>query len=331
MKKLAILLTCMILPFFLPAQSITSAEVKTGGFSQAKFKKAPQRVFIRSFNIFYEVFGTAEASTTGGESFGRVHSNTSTVMGVALDGVETQDFLEITDQAYQYFVSSLESKGYQIVPADEAAKTSLFEGYLRKQGGELSEAELSGFVRATPTGFEYFVPGEKNSGKEKQTFVDRAPALSQELDDAIIADVALTFDFIDMKTFRSELLNVSNVKGKVNFKVLPTTVGNFSVGVNFSHGKTFTAATAALTNTLKKPVEIQAPVFKDDKFSETTTAQATNIPSWANLVWVTTDKSSTASHRAVCDGKLYKSETSRLLKEFIGVGLSNFYDSAGVK
>ncbi len=336
MKKIhysiALILSAFVLSLNSFSQTITDKDVGGKGFSQAKFKNAPKKVFINSFNIYFEVFGSAEASTTGGESFGRVHSSTSTAMGVALYGVDSEDFLEITNQAYGYFKSDLESKGFEIVSPDLAAKTDLYSDWVRKSGGELSSAEATGFVRVTPSGFDYFVPGEKKSGKEKDTFFDRSPALSKELDDAIIADVSFTFDFIDMKVFRSELLNVSKVSGKVNFKVDRSPGPSMDMSkVNFSYGKTFTAATAAIMNELKKSIPIQAPVFKDEKFSETTQAQATNIPNWANYVYVTTDKSLTASHAVTCDGELYKRETSRLLKEFLTVGLAELYGKAQVK
>lgn len=329
---LALILFTFVLSLNSFSQTITSKETGGGnGFNQSKFKSAPKKVFINSFNVYFEVFGSAEASTTGGESFGRVHSSTKTAMGVALYGVDSKDFLEITNQAYQYFINDLKSKGFEIVSADEAAKTSLYSKWTRKSGGELSSAEATGFVRVTPEGFDYFVPGEKKSGKEKTTVFDRSPALSKELDDAIIANVSFTFDFIDMKVFRSELLKISNVKGKVNFKVGVAPGPSMDMSkVSFSYGKTFTAATAAIENVLKKSIPIEAPVFKDEKFSETTQAQATNIPNWANYVYVTTDKSMTASHSVTCDGELYKKETSRLLKEFLAVGLKELYDKAKV-
>jgi hypothetical protein len=331
-KKIALLLFTFSLSLNSFSQTITANETGSGnGFSKSKFKSAPKKVFINSFNVYFEVFGSAEASTTGGESFGRVHSSTKTAMGVALYGVDSEDFLEITNQAYQYFISDLKSKGFEIVSPDVAAKTDLYSSWTRKSGGELSSAEATGFVRVTPEGFDYFVPGEMKSGKEKTTVFDRSPALSKELDNAIIANVSFTFDFIDMKVFRSELLKISNVKGKVNFKVATTPGPSMDLSkVSFSYGKTFTAATAAIENVLKKSIPIEAPVFKDEKFSETTQAQATNIPNWANYVYVTTDKSMTASHSVTCDGELYKKETSRLLKEFLTVGLMNLYENTKV-
>jgi hypothetical protein len=326
-------LCVLLFSFTSYSQTITSKEVGGGnGFNQGKFKNAPKRVYINSFNIYFEVFGSAEASTSGGENFGRVHSATKTAMGVALYGVDIEDFLEIANQAYEYFKKDLISKGFEIVSPDEAGKTSLYSDWTRIKGGALSSAEEKGFVRATPVGFEYFVPGVKKSGKEQNTIFDRSPALSKELNDAIIADVSFTFDFIDMKVFRSELLNISNVKGKVNFKVerMPGTKMDVSK-VNFSFGKTLTAATASIQTELKKSIPIVAPVFKDEKFSETTQAQATNIPNWTNYVYVTTDKSMSASHAVTCDGALYKQETSRLLNEFLTIGLSELYSKAKLK
>lgn len=337
MKKISysivLILSVFIVSFNGFSQTITKKEIGGGkGFNQSKFKSAPKKVFINSFNVYFEVFGSAEASTTGGESFGRVHSSTKTAMGVALYGVDSEDFLEITNQAYQYFINDLKSKGFEIVTADAAAKTNVYSGWTRKSGGELSSAEATGFVRVTPTGFDYFVPGEKKSGKEKTTIFDRSPALSKELDDAIVANVSFTFDFIDMKVFRSDLLKISNVKGKVNFKVDTTPGPSMDMSkVSFSYGKTFTAATAAIENVLKKSIPIVAPVFEDEKFSETNKAQATNIPSWASYVYVTTDKSLAASHAVTCDSELYKKETTRLFKEFLTLSLMELYEKAKVK
>lgn len=85
------------------AQSITDKNVRSSGFSQKKFKKAPRRVYINSFNVYFQVVGSAGASTTGGEQFGRVSLGTNTHMGVGLDGVDTEDFMQITNDLKKDF------------------------------------------------------------------------------------------------------------------------------------------------------------------------------------------------------------------------------------
>lgn len=307
------------------AQSITEKEVKASGFSQGKFKKAPKKVYINSFNVYFQVVGSASASTMGGEQFGVAHSSTNTHMGVQLEGVDTEDFLQITNAGYDLFTSSLQSKGFELLSADEAGKTTLYADWLRKEGGVLSTAEVPGLVRATPEGYAYFVRGEKRSGKEKDTFFDRAPALSKELNDAIIVDITFTIHFVDMKTFSSELLNVSNVKGKIDYKITRTAgATNELTRCNFSFGKTLTAATGQITNDLKKAFRVEAKIFEDESFKEMNVASSKSVPRYHKVLF-TGSNSVAVSHYAKADRALYVSESERLFKDFLGVSLENFY------
>lgn len=310
------------------AQSITDKHVRSSGFSQKKFKKAPRRVYINSFNVYFQVVGSASASTMGGESFGTVSSGTKTHMGVGLDGVDTEDFLAVTNAGYRLFVEDLKRQGFEIVSADEAGKTDLYSDWTRKEGGELSTAQVPGHVRATPEGFSYYVVGEKRSGKEKSTFFDRSPALSQALDDAIIVDFNFCVHFVDMKTFSSELLKVSNVKGKIDYRITRGIGTSHKVtSCNFSFGKTFTAATGQITNELKKDFGVEAEIFADKKFSEMTVASSKNVPNYYSVVFVK-DAQTRVSHYAAANRELYVGESERLLTEFIRVSLDNFYNSA---
>lgn len=329
MKKLVLLsLFAVFTVGTTQAQTLTDKFIRSSGFSQKKFKKAPRKVYINSFNVYFQVVGSASASTVGGEQFGRAHSSTNTTMGVQLNGVDVDDFMFITNAGYNLFVESLKSNGFEFVPVEQVAQTSLYEGWLKKEGGELSTSEVPGFVRATPNNYTYFVRGEKRSGKEKDTFFDRAPALSKELDDAIIVDINFTVHFVDMKTFSSELLNISNVKGKIDFKLTPLAGASLNATqCNFSFGKTLTAATGQITNELKKVFPIEAEVFKDKKFSETNQASAQNVPQYHKVVFRGYDNVQ-VSHYAEADRDLYVSESERLFKEFLDLGLTNFYNYA---
>lgn len=324
------IIACLIAFFSneLSAQSITTKEVRSAGFSQAKFKKAPKRVYINSFNVFFQVIGTASASTMGGEHFGRAHSGTNTFMGVQLDGVDADDFLQITNAAYNMFVNDLTSKGFEIVSADEAGQTSVYSDWLRKDGGELSSAEAPGWLRVTPAGYTYFVRGEKRSGKEKETVFDRSPQLSKDLNDATVVDINFTIDFIEMKTFSSELLNVSNVKGKIAYKVARSAGASQRITqCNFNFGKTFTAQTGQVINELKKNLPLSAKVFQDEKFSETTVGTGMNVPQYHKVLFLGSDVTS-VSHYAKADRDVYVAEADRLIIEFLNVSLENFYKHA---
>jgi hypothetical protein len=94
MKKFVILVSLMLIGVGVQAQAITEKDVDGSGTFKAKqFKDAPKRIYINSFNVYFQVFGNARASTSGGESFGRVQGGTNVAMGIFIDGVDNADFL----------------------------------------------------------------------------------------------------------------------------------------------------------------------------------------------------------------------------------------------
>ncbi len=340
MKKLCVLICAMSMVAMLHAQPITEKETASAGsFNAGKFKDAPKRVYINTFNVYFQVFASASASTQGGESFGRLKGNTNVAMGVSIDGVDTDDFMELTNNAYQHYVSQLKAQGFEIVSADEAGATEVLSGWIKKEGGQLSSAQAQGYVRAVPTGYSYFVKGENKSGKERGTGAgamgkggigSNTGVLSKALNDAIISDVTLTFNFVEMSVFRSEMLNISQVKGKPDFHFGTMQSGQTIMPsqVNFSFGKKMTAPEATITTALKGKFYSEAPVFnKDEKLKETALAKSKSIPNYATVVFVE-NTNLTPSHVLTCDTELYKNEVGRIMKEFLSVGLNKLAEKS---
>ena len=253
-------------------------------------------------------------------------------MAVAIDGVDVPDFQSITDQAYQHFVKSLTSAGFEIIPTEEASKIPFYEDWTMKKGGEVNYANIPDFVSVTPTGTYYMVKKENRKGKEKGTFVDRTPAISAQLDDAIVAEVTYAFPAIDMSTKGGVYAAGSKVKAFVNFRMGNAygqdgmSSGNAPVQIKFASGKGPGAAgDAYFVSMLKKNVSIEAPVFKDKVFKESNLGGTS--PAYYGVVFQDKEKTQ-VTHTTEADHDLYLSETGRLIREFTDLSLASFFQYA---
>lgn len=330
MKKI-ILLTCIgLTPFWALAQTLTADNVTDkGSYAESKLKNAPRKVYIASFRVYFHVLASAEASSIGG-SF---KNNTKTSMVVAVSGVDTPDFLEVTDALYKKFTDDLKAKGFEILTTEDAAKSTQYADWIRKEGGQLSYAQIPGFVTASPTGYSYFVKKEKKDGREKGSFVDNSPKISRDLDGAIIIDVAFAFPFLDMKTASSNLAGFSSVKAKIDFE-MGTAFGMDGATplmaptqLKFISSEGMGKDAILITKIKGDSFDSDAPVFKDKKFKESNVAMVDYRPNYYGVVWKE-EQQVKVSHYAECDNALYKQETIRLGSEFTDQVLRIFYTSA---
>jgi hypothetical protein len=330
MKKLVILSFVALLWIGAGAQ-ITDKDVATHGtFKAGQFKNAPKKVFINSFNVYFQVFGSARASTTGGEMLGTLRGNTNVAMGVFLDGVDSDDFLEVTDKVYSEYISKLRDMGYEIISPEEAGKTTELQDWVRKEGGEINSTQSVGFLKVTPRNYAYFVKRETAKGKEKSGIFANTGTLSKQLNDAVIADVNLVFYFVQMKTFDNEFLGFSQVTGKPDFhfaRLLGDVKNQVLSSSNFAFGKNLSSVEAAINTTLKKGIWSPDPVFdKNTKFRESAAAASKPIPNYASIIFVNHNNMN-ASHYMPCDPVLYKKETQRMMSEFLDISLNRLKEN----
>lgn len=298
-------------------------------YRTGKFKKAPNKVYIQSFRIMFQVMASATAKSSEGVRRGA----TSTSMAVAVTGVDLPDFQTVTDQLYNDVVASLKSKGYEIISADEAGKTEHYKDWVPKTGGTASYAQIPGHVMITPTGYSYYVKGESKGGKEKGTLVDKSPILSKQLDDAIILDVSIVLPFVEMETSSSGMLGFSAVKAKVDFGMETGIAGTAGAlrqnTVKFVYGNAgMGQAESNLPIVLKKKISVDG-VFADKKFREFTSAASNSVYSAGYYSVVTVNnKNETVTHEAACDPEKYKAASLKLAGDLINQSLQKFYGYA---
>lgn len=343
MKKLYIIVLLISFVSVSFAQTLNKKNFRTTDYQTKVFKNSGKRVYINSFNVFYQVFVSATARTTERTttdySFGtKTTGRTKTTMGIAIDGVDNADFLEITNIVYKKFIDDLSEKGYTIISAEEAGKTEVFSDYLLKNGGEVNYAQSEGYVKVSPSNYKYFVKNVNSDGKEKKSFSSQLfqggynGKLSDQLDDAIIADVSFVFDFAWIKAKASEWTKRSKVEGGVYFKFIqyiqPDWLEEFyKSSITFTCDKAFNSLHKGQIHTeLKKDVLCEAPVFKDETFSEVTRASSNMdfSPDWFLVVFE--DVETNVSHKGECNPQLYKQESVRFMSEFIDYSLNRLFE-----
>lgn len=312
--------------------SITEKEINwKGGYNQKKLSKAPKKIYISKFNVYFHVIATATAKTSGGRTLGggSVRAATSTTMTVAVDGVDVPDFQKITDDAYARFVKEMEGKGFEFLSTEEASKAEYYEGWSMKDGGEVNYANIPGYVSVTPTGTKYMIKKETNKGREKTTFVDKTMVLSGQLDDVLVAEVSFAFPSIDMDADGGVYAASSKVKANVNYRMgtAAGADGLTSVYANslikFVSGKgPGLSADAYFYLGLKEPVRAKQKVFTNTEFKERTTGSTS--PTYYGIVFKD-NEGLTATHTTEADHDAYVSESSRLINEFFDLTLENFF------
>lgn len=306
MKNSLLLFVIVFLAFTVSAQTISEKNVFSGAaasYGESNFKRAPKRVYISGFRVNFHVIASGSASS--------IDSKASLV--VALDGVDSPDFQKLTDEAYNHLVNDLKSKGYEIITAEEAAKTEYYAGWIPKEGGTLSSSQLKGYVSATPTGYKYLIKSETGKGKEKTTFVDTSLKLSRELDAASIINVEYSFPLFEVDGSQSFYFSTSSVKAKINFQMGSVV----RISSSEKMGKDATMYYTPKGNF----IDIEAPVFKDKKIKE----QAVAIKNPFGYFQFVSEVERSASHLVTADHDLYVGEAGRLMKEFSAFCLSEFY------
>ncbi|GMQ28987.1 hypothetical protein [Algoriphagus confluentis] len=329
-----------------PPTVLSEKDIKTTSYNKKnQGSKAPKKVFIRSFNAYFEVFEEASAKTSGSkkERADRTTftSGTSTRMGVQIQGVDVPDFQKLIDDAYQSYVSQLKSQGFEIMTADEASKFEYYADWTKKQGGASSDAQVEGYIMVTPTGYEYLVKSVTKGGKEKMGggLVDPTPKISKELENVFIADVNFAFPFVMLDADASVWTNSTSVKATIGYRIEPfldptennRSVTNFGTSliptqVRFVSGLDIGSNPLFHAKVEPKKAVYAEGVFKDKKIKETTQAQTDMFSKtgYSQLVMTSGDQKTVASHFADCDHDAYVEFASGVMKDMIDAGVSNF-------
>ncbi|MDW3194271.1 MAG: hypothetical protein R8G66_17990 [Cytophagales bacterium] len=277
--------------FFLFSTLICVGQVElkdVSGYGQKKFKDAPKKMYIASFRVIYQMLFSQQEVAKGGREFGGGYRGDAVAgLNMALKGLESSDIQGLTDEIYQEFLEQLRAEGYEMISIDDAQQSEEFEGYERKAGGTLNEAQFAGLVSAVPTGFEYMIKRTTGKGKEKNRF--NGYRLSSELDGAIVSTVTVVVPFVEdaesglSKNLSKAVGGVAKIVVKPNLRIENESMG--SAGA-FSLDAAQTKATfyfaekkikpLAYTNMhLKKDVDIPG-IIEEKKYKAAESAQTDN-------------------------------------------------------
>lgn len=329
--------------FFAQSQNIGPVEVTTaGGYGEKNLKKAPRKVYIAEFRVMYQLLYHQTDEDKGGRTLGGgLRGDAKASVTIGLKGVDVPDLQEITNKLYTDYTSQLKEQGFELVTAEEAAKTETLAGWELKTGGEANEAQFKGFLMTTPAGYNYLVKRTTESGKEKKGFLDNSTKISRDLGGAIVAKVNLVVPMVeDAESTGSKMLKDA-VAGVAKVVLRPAlrlenqviSSGGFSTDAPTTSGKYFYMKSMGeqgiCLTALKKPVEISG-VLPDKKYKATATA---NTDIWGTNAGYFTIFSVTnemiANMQAIeCDRNQYVKGVSEAAGKFLNASLSEFFSNS---
>lgn len=328
------------------AQTIGDFKPDTYKYGLNKVKKANKRVYIKGFNVNFEVYKEAIDVKTGGQGFRNTRTSDATARAaVGIGGVDAADVQMQTNKLYNEFVAMLEAKGLEIITIEEAEKTDTYQGWEKATGPYVIESGLPGVLTSVPEGFSFMYPGETNSGKKKKGFLGgsfKAQNLSKQLGDVIVADVNLYVMFSEDKEdlFKGRAAKVkilTNLRMVGNYVVSAPKKGGFikikgaqssdriSSNVTFTYGKIGAGALTQYVGSLKKPLEING-VMKKEKvvaFQKQGSSTPTSFSgySYSNLAdrfsntakWIDVDSKNYSEGLYLAASKMIKEHTEKYL------------------
>lgn len=341
MKRLLIMFIALLLAGAIYAQK--PVEVKdVSGSGQKKFKKSPKRIYIAQFRVNYQLLYSQVEKDEGGRTLGGGYRGDAKAgLTMAVQGIEAADLIEITDKIYNDYLTSFRNEGYEIVSIDEASNAKSFEGWERKTGGTLNEAQYPGYITSIPSGFEYFVKKTKESGREKSTFVDNSLKISGDLKLTVVK-VNIVVPFVeDAESGASKALGKA-VGGLAKVVLRPYlriekdpvgTAGTFSTDAALTQTtyafKESAGSMGATYLRLKSNVDIPG-IFEDKKYKAVETAETDQ---WGTQVGALTifnvsDKYLAKTQPLPVDAQKYKQGVSQAASAYLKATLDEYLSNA---
>jgi hypothetical protein len=298
MKKISTLIALLFITAVtgLYAQKIGDFKPKDDSFKAKKLNEGTKKLYIANFGINFEIYKEAiDEKKAGG--FGRSVKNAAKAKAAAgLSTLEKEALQAEADKLFTEFVNGMESKGYEIISAGEAGKTATYDGWEMMTGPNIGETDMTGILSIVPTGYSFYYKERNAFSNQMAGFQKTSQNLSQELDDALIADISLIYAFSEI----GDDWNVSNqakVKLNINYRLasnytfsdedtktsLSSLVDKSKQSVALSSQVIFTrgklpvggSAEAQYVGAMKSDLEISGVLEKDKVVAFSTQTQAT--------------------------------------------------------
>tara|TARA_R110000868_G_scaffold274760_1_gene534404 strand:- start:294 stop:1346 length:1053 start_codon:yes stop_codon:yes gene_type:complete len=296
--KLQFLLFAAFLFSFATIQAQTLGEFKPldGGYKAKNVTDGSKKMYVASFTINFEIYKEAVDEKKAG-GFGRTVKNAAKAKAaVGLSTLDKEAIQAKADQLYSEFIADFKNKGYEIISSEEAGKSDTYKGWEKAVGPAIYETDMTGIIAVIPTGFSYYYKDRNAFSSKLGGFDKTAQNLSQDLDDALIADASLLYIF-SAEGNDWNIGNQAKVKLFVNYRLAnsytitdeKTSAGitsmfdkskqavGLSSYVNFTRGKLKIGGSpeSQYSGGIKSDLEIEGVLEKDKITAYSTQTQAT--------------------------------------------------------
>jgi len=286
-----------------------------------QMQKAPKKVYIRTFKVYYQMIAEAEKTNYGGRQIGggSYKGNATARMAVGVKGVEVESLQKMTDELYSKFKAFLTSEGLEIYTAQNLPPIEYYEGWEKIDGPHINEEQFQGYLMIAPEGYSYYVKKVSNKGKEKvgEAYQDKAFKISDQLDDMIVADVELKIPSIWLDA--SAKLGTAKVKGGDYLRLASTSIIKFQTG-RFNSISAFPKASSI--NMLKSDIPING-VFSGEKLKTVATQQRTTVPSYASFFTVDNTAVDITNY-VECENETYISKVNETMNAYLDLATDRF-------
>jgi hypothetical protein len=266
MKSFLTLIAFLVVSVISNAQNVTFSEVnlKSTETGKGKLRKAPKKIYIAEFRVFYQIVYTASETEKGKLAGNMLTGSATASLMMNLSGLVDEDLIGNTNYLYNQTITRMKEAGYEIVTPDQIAGIKEFKGWQRKKGGTLNDAQAKGFLMSTPTDFEYFVKGTKESGKEKSTFTDNSAKISFQGDNVTVVKINLIVPMAENgESYISSALDIgAKAVGQTAFKISDEGVGGTFTTCSFINSEAMSLPTSMMVYNLKDPIEIEGVLEK---------------------------------------------------------------------
>lgn len=293
MKSLKLVLILCLASIAVIAQEVGELpEFKSGRAAgnslEKKLKKSPQKIFINSFSVNYQILYTDWEGTRAGVYTGK----TSAELTVAFEGMTESDYQQLTNNLYDSYVNNWKSLGYEIVDASVLDGHKAVKNHQLTEGGQVSYTIKDGYISTSPAGFRYYT-----DDKSRAPLAGRMRGV-----DAVVVDVNLNVPFmIDSESGASKL--ATKAVGGVS-KVVASP--DLRIAENSDIVFVDPAFLAVVKAAMKDPLTISG-VFKDEKFKASSAAQTNTAYDLGHVTRVySTDVNTSKLQVAQGDPEKYK-------------------------
>lgn len=301
MKKLKFIIAVVSCLFIgiTNAQDLEEFKPDKDKYGLGKLKKGPKKIYIASFNVNFETYKEAVSYKASGGFRNNVKGEAKASAAIGINGLVEADIQEKTNQLYNDFIADLEAKGFEIITAETAGETETYEGWEKATGPYVIQSGLPGVMTAAPEGYSFFYKGVTKKGKKKKGFLKGAMVpqkLSDDLDDAVVANVNLYFMYSEAGNDFFKNAGGAKVKMFTNFRLIgdytvsapkkkglrmkgAQTAERIKSSITFTKGKVGLGAETQYNGLLKKDLEINGVIKKEKvvAYSKQTSETATSF------------------------------------------------------